>query len=87
MFVVIPMGMLWQVGGLETATRKLEKMTPPEPGMAVLSSDANPQTDLVLPKAHGFLTPEMFSAFVKWSLEEGTGIIRASRSAEDHDTV
>ena len=49
--VILMLGMaLWQVGGLETATRKLEKMTPPEPGMAVLSSDANPQTDLVLPK-------------------------------------
>ena len=49
--VILMLGMaLWQVGGLETATRKLEKMTPPEPGMAVLSSYANPQTDLVLPK-------------------------------------
>lgn len=49
--VILMLGMaLWQVGGLENATRKLEKMTPPEPGMAVLSSDAKPQTDLVIPK-------------------------------------
>ena len=44
--VILMLGMaLWQVGGLETATRKLEKMIPPEHGFAILSTTSASNVD------------------------------------------
>ncbi len=41
---------LHQVGGLENATQKLAKMTPPEPSMAVVSAAKTPDVDSMIPK-------------------------------------
>ncbi|MAI31790.1 MAG: hypothetical protein CMM07_08975 [Rhodopirellula sp.] len=49
--VILMLGMaLWQVGGLEAATRKLEKMIPPEHGTAVLSSVTASSSDQTFAK-------------------------------------
>jgi len=49
--VILMLGMaLWQVGGLEVATRKLAKMIPPEHGMAVLSTGSTAESDQTFAK-------------------------------------
>ncbi|MAI72525.1 MAG: hypothetical protein CMM01_16685 [Rhodopirellula sp.] len=49
--VILMLGMaLWQVGGLETATRKLEKMIPPEHGTAILSTASASNVDQTFAK-------------------------------------
>ncbi|MGI9469978.1 MAG: sodium:solute symporter family transporter [Rubripirellula sp.] len=49
--VIVMLGLaLWQVGGLENATRKMAKMIPPEHGTAILSSPSLNQDDRLYPK-------------------------------------
>ena len=49
--VILMLGMaLWQVGGLDNATRKLEQMIPPEHGSAILSTDTVTDTDQTFAK-------------------------------------
>jgi sodium/pantothenate symporter len=49
--VVVMLGLaLWQVGGLENATRQMAKMTPPEHGKGIVSVEQATTTDRTFPK-------------------------------------
>lgn len=49
--VVLMLGLaLWQVGGLENATRQMAKMTPPEHGTAIVRVEQPSESELILRK-------------------------------------